>query len=94
MATNMLRTDQLEYLLANLETHYKQLIASYRIEWRSAEDREAALQALVGSVSEARSAAQNLEGTRDPVLTGLIGKLIVQTELADGTLKDPSMLRR
>jgi hypothetical protein len=55
----ILRADQLEYLLATLETHYKQLIASYRSAWR-ADDREPAHQALARSVSEARQAVQSL----------------------------------
>jgi hypothetical protein len=94
MATTMLRKDQLEFLLGKLETQYKHLIASYRSTWRSDEDRESARQALTGMVTEARQAVESLRGADAPELQSLRGKLLVQAELADGTLKNPSTLRR
>jgi hypothetical protein len=63
-----LRPDQLQYLLTTLESDYRQLIVAHRSNWRSAEDREEARQALVGSVAKARQAVQSLRGTRVPEL--------------------------
>ena len=54
MQTKILRADQLEFLLADLETHDKHLIASYRSPWRSAEDREEARQALYRVCQQSR----------------------------------------
>jgi hypothetical protein len=42
----------------------------------------------------AKAAVQRLQGTSDPELRQLVSKLIMQAELADGTLKDPTVLRR
>jgi hypothetical protein len=42
----------------------------------------------------AKAAVQSLQGTSDPELRQLVSKLIMQAELADGTLKDPTVLRR
>jgi hypothetical protein len=94
MATTTPRSDQLEFLLSKLETQYKHLIASYRGPWHSDDDRQAARQALAGTVGDARQAVESLRGTESPDLQSLRGKLLVQAELADGTLKDPSTLRR
>jgi hypothetical protein len=94
MATTIPRRDQLEFLLGKLETQYTHLIASYRGPWHSDDDRQAARQALAGVVTDARQAVESLRGTEVPELQHWRGKLLVQAELADGTLKDPSMLRR
>jgi hypothetical protein len=94
METKALRPDQLEHLLTTLEADYKQLLVIHRSPWRTAEDREQACKTLVGSVTKARAAVQSLQGTSDPELRPLVSKLIVHSELADGTLKDPSTLRR
>ena len=89
-----LRPEQLQQLLTVLDTDYKHLITSYRTSWHTAEDRESARQRLASSVSHARQAAQSLELTRDLELRPLVSQLILQSELADGTLKDPSVLQR
>jgi len=91
--TTRLRADQLQHLLGKLETQYKSLTASHRGRWYSDDDREAARRALTGTVTDARQAVENLRGTDAPELQLLRGKLMVQAELADGTLKDPRTLR-
>ena len=93
MATTPLHPEQVQFLLTKLETEYKHLITSHRGQWYSDDDREAACRALSGTVTEARQAVESLRGTEAPELQWLRGKLLVQVELADGTLKDPSILR-
>jgi hypothetical protein len=93
METKVLRPDQLQHLLTTLKADYKQLMASYRSSWSSAEDHEESRRILVGSVNKTRDAVQSLQGTSDPELRQLVSKLIVQSELAGGTLKNPSTLR-
>ena len=94
MEPKILRGDQLEYLLATLETHDKQLIASHRSPWRSAEDRESARQALARSATQARQAVESLQGTRVPELRQLVSKLVVQVEVAGNAGKNPTTLQR
>jgi hypothetical protein len=90
MQTTTLRTDQLEYLLTSLQDHYRAFIISHRQPWRSAADRAQAGQVLETSITKARQAVQSLQGTRVPELQHLVRKLIVHSELAAGSLKDPS----
>ena len=94
MPSKALRAEQLETLLATLDTDYKQLIAIYRTGWRTAEDRKSAREALANSVRNAPQAVESLEGTSDLELRPLVSQLILQSELADGTLKNPSVLQR
>jgi hypothetical protein len=94
MRTTTIRADQLEHVLTTVQDRSLKLISIYRSQWRSAEDRESARQALAGSVSDARGAIERLQGTSVPELQQLVSKLIVHSELADGTLKDPTTLQR
>jgi hypothetical protein len=94
MVPKIIRVDQLEYLLATLETHYKQLIASHRSPWRSAEDRESARQALARSATQVCQAVESLQGASVPELRQLVSKLVVQVEVAGDTGKNPTTLQR
>jgi cysteine sulfinate desulfinase/cysteine desulfurase-like protein len=94
MTTTTIRKDQLEFLLNKIEHEYKHLITSHRGRWYSDDDRQAARRALAGTVSDAKQAVEGTSGATDDALLALRGRLMVQAELADGTLKDPSTLRR
>lgn len=94
MATTMLRLDQLEYLWANVERRHKELFAAYRNSWRSDEDRAAACKALVHSVNEAKGAIERCREMNLAELQPLVNKLVISCERADGSIRNPSTLRR
>jgi hypothetical protein len=68
-------------------------MVAYRSPGRSEEDRTQAREALAAAVSTAKGAIERLHGTQVPELRHLMGKLIVQSTLAEGDRKDPAMLR-
>jgi hypothetical protein len=80
-------------MLTTLKQHYRQLMVVYRRHWATEEDKNQAHQTLAASVKAARQTVESLQGTQDPQLLQLRGQLVLHSELADGTLKDPSMLR-
>jgi hypothetical protein len=63
-------------------------------DWRSEHDRAQARETLAASVQTARQAVERTQGTQEATMQRLRGKILVQLERADQTLKDPSMLRR
>jgi hypothetical protein len=51
-------------------------------------------QSLAASVQRAEEAMARLRGTHDTQLQQVLGKLVVQTTLANDAIKHPEMLRR
>jgi hypothetical protein len=69
-------------------------MVAYRVDWCSEADRAEARETLAALVATARQTVAGLQETRDPELRRLLSQLTIQSELADDSLKGPSMLRR
>jgi hypothetical protein len=65
----------------------------YRSAWR-VDDRPEVHTRLAGSVAKAQRAAARLENTTHPELRPLVDKLIIEASLAEGVLKNPSLVQR
>jgi hypothetical protein len=84
----------MQHVLTTLEKDYWALMVAYRVDWRSEADRAEARETPAASVATARQTVAGLQETRDPELRRLMSQLTIQSELADDSLKDPSLLRR
>jgi hypothetical protein len=86
-------------LLETLNKDYKALMAAERTPtYYGAQSRDdarvEARQTLQQSLDNARETIARVQGTQAPELRPLLAQLVVQTELADDTMKHPELLRR
>jgi hypothetical protein len=65
----------------------------YRTSWR-VDDRPDVHKRLAGSVANAQRVAARLEDTTSPELRPLVDRLIIESTLAAGVLKNPSLVQR
>jgi hypothetical protein len=75
------------------EKDYRELRVAYRNNWRTDAERAEARVTLARSVREARQVVDNHRGTQEVAVQQMLGKLVVQSELADDSLKHPETLR-
>jgi hypothetical protein len=85
--------DQLQHLLDTLKADHTNFMTIWRTHWR-VDDRPAASERLAGSVTKAQRAAASLEDTKRPELRPLVDQLIIEFTMAEGVLKNPSILQR
>jgi hypothetical protein len=85
--------DQLQHILDTLKADHRQFMTIYRSSWR-VDDRPNVHTRLAGSVTKAQRAAARLEDTTHPELRPLVDKLIIESILAEGILKNPSLVQR
>jgi hypothetical protein len=93
METKIPNPKEPQDLLDSLQARSRELTAVYSARWR-ADDRPPACQALAGAVTSARRAIHGLEETRNPALRPLVDRIMIESEIADGTLRNPSLLQR
>ena len=84
---------ELQHILETLKADHTDFMTIYRSSWR-VDDRPAASTRLAGSVAKAQRAAAHLEDTTHPELRPLVDKLIIESTLAEGVLKNPSLVQR
>jgi hypothetical protein len=76
-----------------LKADHTEFMTIYRSAWR-VDDRPEVHTRLAGSVAKAQRAAARLENTTSPELRPLVDKLIIEASLAEGVLKNPSLVQR
>jgi hypothetical protein len=84
---------ELQHILETLKADHTDFMTIYRSSWR-VDDRPAASKRLAGSVANAPRAAARLEDTTHPELRPLVDRLIIESTLAEGILKNPSLVQR
>ena len=84
---------ELQHILETLKADHTEFMTIYRSSGR-VDNRPAASKRLAGSVTKAQQAAARLEDTTSPELRPLVDKLIIEASLAEGVLKNPSLVQR
>jgi hypothetical protein len=84
---------ELQHILESLQADHKAFMAIHRSSWR-VDDRPAVHTRLAGSVAKAQRAAARLEDTTSPELRPLVDRLIIESTLAEGVLKNPGLVQR
>jgi hypothetical protein len=84
---------ELQHILNTLKADHTEFMTIYRTSWR-VDNRPAVRERLAGSVAKAQRAAARLEETTSPELRPLVDRLIIESTLAEGVLKNPSILQR
>jgi hypothetical protein len=88
-----LSADQLQHILETLKADHTNFMTIWRSNWR-VDDRPAATERLARAETNARQATERLADTRDPELRPLVSQLIIESTLAAGVLKNPSLVQR
>jgi hypothetical protein len=86
-------SQELQHILETLKADHTAFLTIYRSSWR-VDDRPDVHTRLAGSVAKAQRAAARLENTTHPELRPLVDRLIIESALAEGVLKNPGLVQR